>query len=89
MINGNNGSLYNMAQTLEATIPACRNQYGHLTKYPGRICYTQANWRLVYVGTIDGRHEFFAEHSSRINLGSVSFQAAKQAMVDIIKRETT
>lgn len=62
----------------------CRDKHGHWVQYPGRIVYVHDNWRLVYVGTIDGRHEFFAEEVSRTNLGALSFDAAKAALIDLV-----
>lgn len=68
----------------EETLPATRDKNGHLVKYPGRIVYVHDNWRLVYLGTVDGKHKFFAEEVTRINLGGLSFKDAKAAMVDLI-----
>jgi hypothetical protein len=67
------------------SLPALRDKEGHLVKYPGRIAYVHDNWRLVYIGTLDGRHEFYAEEATRIKLGPISFAAAKAAMLDLIR----
>jgi hypothetical protein len=69
----------------EHTLPTLRDKYGHMVQYPGRIVYVHDNWRLVYFGTLDGKHEFFAEEASRTNLGALSFQAARAAMLDLIR----
>lgn len=70
----------------EHSLPTPRDEYGHMVQYPGRIVYTHGKrWRLVYVGTLDGRHEFFAEEATRINLGGLSFEAAKAALIDLIR----
>lgn len=79
-----------MEQTLEAhvpenTLPVLRDKHGHMSKYPGRIVYTHDAWRLVYMGTIDGKHEFFAEQATRVRLGALSFAKAKAAMIDLIQ----
>jgi len=73
------------ANVPEHTLPATRDKNGHLVQYPGRIVYVHDDWRLVYIGTLDGRHEFFAEQTNRITLGSLSFAAAKAALVDLIQ----
>lgn len=70
-----------------SSLPTCRDKHGHWVQYPGRIVYVHDNWRLVYVGTLDGRHEFFAEEVSRTNLGAVSFDAAKAALIDLARYE--
>lgn len=62
-------------------LPVARDKNGHLTQYPGRIVYVHDDWRLVYIGTVDGRHEFFAEHASRVNLGQISLAEAKQRLI--------
>ena len=66
-------------------LPTCRDKHGHLVQYPGQIVYVHDNWRLVYVGTLDGRHEFFAEEVSRTKLGPLSFYAAKAALIDLVR----
>ncbi len=73
------------AKVSEHSLPTLRDKHGHMVQYPGRIVYVHDKWRLVYIGTIDGRHEFFAEEVARINLGSLSFDAAKAAMLDLIR----
>ena len=70
-------------QVSEGSLPTCRDKDGHLVQYPGRIVYVHGNWRLVYVGTLDGRHEFFAEEVRRVNLGALSYEAAKAALIDL------
>jgi hypothetical protein len=75
------------ARVPEHALPTLRDKHGHMAQYPGRIVYMHDNWRLVYLGTVDGRHEFFAEQSTRVNLGSLSFDAAKAAMLDLIRYE--
>lgn len=69
------------------TLPTCRDKQGHLVQYPGRIVYVHDDWRLVYHGTLDGRHDFFAEQATRTNLGGVSFAAAKAALIDLAEYE--
>ena len=69
----------------ENTLPATRDKFGHMVQYPGRIVYVHDNWRLIYIGTVDGRHEFFAEEFNRIKLGSLSFNEAKAAMIELIQ----
>lgn len=66
-----------------SALPACRDKHGHLTQYPGQIVYVHDDWRLVYIGTLEGRHEFFAEQATRTNLGGVSLAAAKKAMLEL------
>jgi hypothetical protein len=68
-------------------LPTCRDQNGQWVQYPGQIVYIHDNWRLVYIGTLDGRHEFFAEQVSRRNLGEISFDAAKEALLGLIEYE--
>lgn len=68
-------------------LPTCRNKQGHWVQYPGRIVYVHDNWRLVYVGALDGKHEFFAETVSCSPLGAVSFDAAKAALIDLARYE--
>lgn len=69
------------------SLPTCRDKHGHWVQYPGQIVYVHDNWRLVYVGTLDGKHEFFAEQVSRVSLGAVSFDAAKAALIDLARYE--
>jgi hypothetical protein len=73
------------ARVPEHTLPPLRDKHGHMAQYPGRIVYVHDKWRLVYMGTIDGGHEFVAEEVSRTNLGSLSFDAAKAAMLALIR----
>lgn len=68
-------------------LPATRDKQGHLVQYPGRIAYVHDDWRLVYIGTIDGRHEFFAEKSHRQNLGDISFAEAKKQLIELARRD--
>jgi hypothetical protein len=68
-------------------LPACRDKNGHMAQYQGRIVYVHDDWRLVYHDTLDGRHTFVAEHSTRTNLGGVSFAAAKAAMIELAAYE--
>ena len=67
------------------SLPTCRDKNGHCVQYPGQIVYVHDSWRLVYVGTLDGRHEFFAEEVSRTKLGALSFNAAKSALIDLAR----
>ena len=76
-----------MSTVLENDLPPPRDKNGHLIQYPGRICYVHDNWRLVYISTPDGRHEFFAEETSRTKLGHLSLSAAKAAMIDLIRNK--
>ncbi len=68
-------------------LPATRDKQGHLVQYHGRIAYVHDYWRLVYIGTIDGKHEFFAEKSYRQNLGDISFAEAKKQLIELARRD--
>ncbi len=59
-------------------LPSARDRDGYLIGYPGQLVYASGNRRLIYIGTIDGKHEFFIEEVSRANLGQISLAAAMQ-----------
>ena len=68
-------------------LPATRDKNGHLVQYPGRIAYVHDDWRLIYIATIDGRHEFFAEKSYRQKLGTISFAEAKKQLIELARND--
>lgn len=51
-----------------------------------RIVEELGGMRLVYQGTLDGRHEFFLEckgdRGARVNLGPLSLESAKAALLE-------
>lgn len=67
-------------------LPPCRDKNWCLVQqYPGQIVYVHDCWRLVYVSTTDGRHEFFAEQAQRTRLSALSFDAAKKSLIELVR----
>lgn len=62
-----------------------RNVYGHLVNYPGRAVESKNGMNLVYVGTLDGRHEFLINGVIKLNLRSVTLEAALNIFNDLSK----